>query len=882
MKYFQLNKYNFRHLILGITTLTIMLLTILVALISSQIAFNEMHNSLYQQSVHITRSMAQDSIAPLLYDSASGADNMLNTLVDMQQITEASIIRITNKPLVRQREPEHTPHEYPVVSEAEPFRATETSDGWYFSALVLSTQNSGNLSEIFFETEDEPDSAVLGYINLGVSKKYIYQSRQNIFIRNFMVAAGAGVILLFIMYQALKNLTRPLEKLSELMEQGRQGNYPEKTEIKGTREITDISTSFNEMIFAIKEREQNLSLTLDSIGDAVIVTDATGKVVRMNPVAEKLTGWTLQEAKEQSVKTIFPIIDATTRKSIKNPVEKVLDTGETVYLSNHTTLIAKDKTEYQIADSAAPIRNDEGKILGMVLVFNDVTEQYQLRQAAAKSKRDMQAVMDNSPAVIYVKDKNGCYIFINRRFEELFDLKREDFIGKTDYDLFAVEIADTLIANDKAVINAGQAIETEEMVPHSDGQHSYLSVKFPLFDDDNIAYALCGISTDTTERRKQDEQLRRSQKMEALGKLTGGVAHDYNNMLGVVMGYAEILQDKLNDKPELEKYAAKIYHAGERGSQLTKKLLAFSRQKKSDASILDINTLLLDDRDMLEKVITARIQLEFDLTTDICSIYLDSGDLEDAIVNLCINAMHAIEGSGKLTVQTRGQTLSISDRKILQLKQDDYVRLCITDTGCGMDKITQDKIFEPFYTTKGEKGTGLGLAQVYGFIERSGGAIQVYSEPGHGTEFVLYFPCYQDTGEKKNIITEKQVKNTRGNETVLVVDDEQALVDLTCEILQQQGYKTLSANSAKQALNILETQTIDLLLSDIIMPEIDGYQLAAMVQEKYPAIKIQLASGFSDDRHLNMLNSNLHAELIHKPYQAQTLLNRVRSLLDED
>ena len=244
--------------------------------------------------------------------------------------------------------------------------------------------------------------------------------------------------------------------------------------------------------------------------------------------------------------------------------------------------------------------------------------------------------------------------------------------------------------------------------------------------------------------------------------------------------------------------------------------------------------------------------------------------------------MHAIEGSGKLTVQTRVQTLNTSEARILQLKQNNYVRLCITDTGCGMDKITQDKIFEPFYTTKGDKGTGLGLAQVYGFIKRSGGAIQVYSEPGHGTEFVLYFPCHQDTVEKKNIIAEKQVKDTRGNETILVVDDEDALVNLTCEILQQQGYKTLPANSAKQALEILETQTIDLLLSDIIMPEIDGYQLAAMVQEKYPAIKIQLASGFSDDRHLNMLNSNLHAELIHKPYRAQTLLKRIRSLLDEN
>ncbi len=882
MPFLKLSNYNFRHLILGLTAMSIIVLTLLVAFISSYTAFNEMNQSLYQQSVHITKNMANDSVTPLLYDSSSGAQDMLNTLIDMRQITEASIIRSSHKPLLQQRDPDHQDAPYPVVSLKQPFKAIETEHAWYFSALVLSQQNSGNLTENFFEEESADTSAVaLGYVNLGVSKKFIQESQFEIFLRNATISIIACLFLLFMMYQVLRSLTLPLEKISELMEQGKRGNYPDKTDIYGTREITDISDSFNEMIFAIKEREQNLKLTLDSIGDAVIVTDAEGNVVRMNPVAEKLTGWKLQQIKGQSIKTVFPIINATTRQPIKNPVEKVLETGETIYLSNHTTLIAKDKTEYQIADSAAPICNDDGTILGMVLVFNDVTEQYKLRQTAAKSERDMHAVMDNTPAVIYVKDLDGNYLYINCSFEELFDLKREDFIGKNDYDLYSNEVADNLRSNDKLVINSKKALELEETVPLNDGVHSYLSVKFPMFDNEDKVYAMCGISTDITERIKQDEQLRRSQKMDALGKLTGGVAHDYNNMLGVVMGYAEILHTELSDQPKLKKYADKIYHAGERGANLTKKLLAFSRQKKNDAETLDLNQLLISEKDMLEKVLTARIKLIFKLTENLPSIFIDSGDMEDAIVNLCINAMHAMHDGGTLTIQTHNQTLNTVEARTLHLVEGHYVKLSLTDTGCGMSHETKDKIFEPFFTTKGEHGTGLGLAQVYGFLTRSHGAIQVYSELGQGSEFNLYFPCHKAT-KNKNVKFKNRINNNlNGTETILVVDDEPALLDLTGEILNKHNYKTLFANNAKQALSLLGTQPVDLIVSDVIMPEMDGYQLAAAVHKKYPQIKIQLASGFSDERHMGMVDENLHAQLINKPFRGQELLQKIRALLDD-
>jgi len=243
--------------------------------------------------------------------------------------------------------------------------------------------------------------------------------------------------------------------------------------------------------------------------------------------------------------------------------------------------------------------------------------------------------------------------------------------------------------------------------------------------------------------------------------------------------------------------------------------------------------------------------------------------------------MPNMPANGQLTIKTDNNYFNEMNEKLLQVPAGDYVSLSIIDTGCGMDKATQQKIFEPFYSTKGANGTGLGLSQVHGFVKRSNGTIKVYSEVGEGSEFILYFPRFQ--GKLRNVKTIKDhpVINMTGNETILIVDDESALLNLCETILKQHGYSTFCAESAKQALEILETESIDLLLSDIIMPEMDGYELASVVQKKYPDIKIQLASGFSDNRHEKIVDDSLHKNIIHKPFISQVLLQKIRSLLDD-
>jgi len=241
--------------------------------------------------------------------------------------------------------------------------------------------------------------------------------------------------------------------------------------------------------------------------------------------------------------------------------------------------------------------------------------------------------------------------------------------------------------------------------------------------------------------------------------------------------------------------------------------------------------------------------------------------------------MHAIDDHGVLTISTENQTLEELDSKTLNVPEGDYVVLSLTDTGCGMDEETRDKIFEPFFSTKGDKGTGLGLSQVYGFLTRNDGAIKIYSEPGHGTRFSLYFLRHLASLSEKVSSKPEHESDLEGAGKILVVDDEPQLLLLTEEILKTNGYQVLTANRAKEALEVLESERVDLMITDIIMPEMDGYELAAIVQKKYPEIIIQLASGFADDRHVNLVDEYLHDTLLHKPFNASKLLQRVKELL---
>ncbi|MCP3985617.1 MAG: PAS domain S-box protein [bacterium] len=380
---------------------------------------------------------------------------------------------------------------------------------------------------------------------------------------------------------------------------------------------------------------------------------------------------------------------------------------------------------------------------------------------------------------------------------------------------------------------------------------------------------------DLTETMRREAQLRQSQKMEALGQLTGGIAHDYNNMLGVILGYSDLLVEALKDQPDSRECVREISRAAQRGAGLTKRLLAFSRPGAAAAEVVDLNESLWGVEPMLAKALTARIRLDLDLADGLWPVRLDPGELDDAVLNMSINAMHAMESGGTLTLKTRnGHVESKAEAN------GEYVLLSIIDTGCGMDAATKEQVFDPFFSTKGKEGSGLGLSQVYGFVERNGGTITVYSEPGRGSRFELRFPRYVEPNsaeaDAEEVMSTRQVECS---ETILVVDDEPALLDSTCRILRRQGYTVHSAESGQRALEILQRTPVDVLISDVIMPGMNGYQLAGIVQHEYPSVKIQLASGYADDRHAGLVDETLTWDLLHKPYHSKDLLKRVRQML---
>ena len=384
------------------------------------------------------------------------------------------------------------------------------------------------------------------------------------------------------------------------------------------------------------------------------------------------------------------------------------------------------------------------------------------------------------------------------------------------------------------------------------------------------------------EQRSKDEQLRCSQKLDALGKLTSGIAHDFNNILGIILGFSDLLKENISsDDIQLQKYTQQITSAGERGRKITQKLLSFSRKRSSHQEAININQLLEEQQHILEKTLAIRIEILLDLDVNTWEIFVDKSDLEDAILNMCINSMHAMSAGGTLKLKTNNEEISLEKAMALNINAGAYVKLTIDDNGTGMEQEVIEKIFEPLFSTKGEHGTGLGMSQVYGFVEKSSGAISVHSEIGVGTQIQLYFPRNKQSEEvtqTSNI--ESASENLTGTETILLVDDERPLLELNAKLLQDQGYNVLQAINAEQALTIIALEKPDLMLSDIVMPGMDGYELASIVHDKYPDIKIRILSGFSDENISSSSSGEFRKNALIKPIQSIDLLRHIREQLD--
>ncbi|MBT3585278.1 MAG: response regulator [Halobacteriovoraceae bacterium] len=412
-----------------------------------------------------------------------------------------------------------------------------------------------------------------------------------------------------------------------------------------------------------------------------------------------------------------------------------------------------------------------------------------------------------------------------------------------------------------------------------------LTTNMPRYDENAKIIGYASIRVDITAQKIAEDSLKRTQKLDAIGKLTGGISHDFNNLLSVILSQAEILEFSLKDQPKLLKIIEGIKHATDRGADLTKKLLTFSQLKTIGQQNLDINQIISEQKNFLTKTLTARVSLIVNLSPVPCIARINKGDFQDSLLNMCINSMHAIKDSGKIIISTELMVLEDHEINSFTVLNGEYIEVKICDDGMGIEESELKKVFDPFYTTKGELGTGLGLSQVWGFAENCGGALKVASKKGEGTEIYMYFPKLDDKKklqEPANPSESNQKENLYGTETVLLVDDEQALLELASEILGNYGYTTLTAKNGEEALELLKNNPVDLLFSDIIMPGMNGYQLARNARELFPTLKIQLTSGYDDKVSSLDADKDLEKSILFKPYKLVPLLTCIKKKLGSD
>jgi PAS domain S-box-containing protein len=535
----------------------------------------------------------------------------------------------------------------------------------------------------------------------------------------------------------------------------------------------------------------------------------------------------------------------------------------------------------------ATFTRPDGSVGGLVGLMLDITER-KLAEASVRTNRQLlQDIIDNSPALIYVKDLDGRFLLINRGMEELLRttvsaslaMSRESILGKTDQDLFPREIADAYRNFDRQVLAAGKVLETEETALREDGLHTYIAVRVPLRDEHGNPYAICGISTDITERKRLEAQLYEAQKMEAMGRLAGGIAHDFNNLLTIITGYGELLRGALEENPPLQEKVEQILRAGEQAASLTRQLLAFTRRQVLQPRLLDLNTLLDDMKDMLRRVVSEDVELIIQGASEPCLVHADRGQLQQVILNLLINARDATPEGGRITIAVNNVTVDENQAKLhTGAHSGHYVCLIVSDTGHGMDAEIRKRIFEPFFTTKEQgKGTGLGLSTVYGIVQQTGAHIAVESEPGKGAAFYIYFQRAEGTlHEEQGPIASALAL---GSETIMVVEDQEGLRTLMCEILRRNGYAVLPAENGSQALLLAaqHSHRIDLMITDLIMPKMGGREVAAALPVSHPEAKVLYMSGYAED--LNELLARGHA-FIDKPFSPEALLRKVRDVID--
>ena len=627
--------------------------------------------------------------------------------------------------------------------------------------------------------------------------------------------------------------------------------------------------------------KQRLDSLVKNTPLGVIYLDENFDVVQWNASCEKIFGYSCSDMLGQKI--MNRIVPASEYDDVKQYWDDLKSNPSDGYCLNKN--ITARGREIICEWYITPIIDDDGKLLSVASLILDVTEWHRAIDTLLKSQQEQKDSLDALIDAVIIIDESGIIQRANKAVMDVFGYESFELIGKNVSCLMLEKeslvhdgsLLKYLQSGDGGIINVGREVLGKQK--RGDTIPIRLTIsELPSGIDGKRRFI--GACHNLTLVKKQEEIIRRAQKLEAVGKLTSAVAHDFNNLLGIIQGYSELLKLKLKADKKTFDYADQIHMASLRGSNLTQKLLSISKKNSISPMLFDAREAIDANEHFIRSLIPKRIALKLEISSEACFIFADKNDLNEAVLNICINAMHAISGEGEICIRLHVEYVDETTAFAVSLPIGRYVLLEIADTGCGMGEAVLEKIFDPFYTTKGDDGTGIGLSQVYAFVDRSNGSIRVNSRLGVGSEFSLRFPLADHDSTPGSHAVVSDSESDLNPKSVLVVDDESSLRLVASDMLSDVGYRVFLAGNADEALHILSAEQIDVVLSDVIMSGMDGFELCKTVKRLYPAIQTIIASGYlGDGFDLSNVDKSLHSSIIRKPYSRSELLAAIEKAL---
>jgi PAS domain S-box-containing protein len=640
------------------------------------------------------------------------------------------------------------------------------------------------------------------------------------------------------------------------------------------------------------------SQLLEAIPDAIVGVDQNGTIVQINAQTETLFGYTREELIGKKVEILIPerhhVRHSGHRADFSvNPRVRQMGAG----LNLHGR--RKDGSEFAVEISLSPVSTEDGVLV--LSAIRDVSERKRIEEELSRANAELNertnrqlweyrarlaSIIDSSEDAIIGKDLNGIVTSWNRGAEHVYGYSAEEMVGNSIAVISPADRSDEIPGILKKIRRGETVSHFESVRVTKDGRHLNISLTVsPIRDAQGTIVGASAIGRDITAHKRAEDQLRQAQKMEAIGRLAGGVAHDFNNILGIITACVELLEARIDPKAAPQQYIDNVRKAAERGATLTRQLLAFSRQQVVQTTVLDLNARLRETSKLLRPLMGDDVEVIISRRSSAAVVEGDPVQLDQVILNLAVNARDAMPKGGKLILET--SNIEMDETMAAQhapLTAGKYVQLTVSDTGTGMDSATAARIFEPFFTTKDVgKGTGLGLAMVYGIVRQSNGHILVYSEPGRGTTFKIYLPSAENKIGLSTPGTSQTLPRRRPDTTILLVEDDEMMRMLTKQLLVDHGYNVIEASDGASALGtgVAGDKHIDVLLTDVVMRGISGPELVRQLASSRPKTKVIFMSGYTGELLSEHDVFQAGTRFLEKPFSRASLLKMVDAALEE-